>query len=69
MSRHERTRYPEFLKYMKFIVSHPHYKDLPNKFKEDGEIRGVSPSDKERVAWWDKKINDIFNIEDNHFIF
>ena len=59
MSRHKRTWHPEFLRYMKFIVNHPNYKDLPNKFKENGKIRWVSPSDKERAAWWDKKIVEL----------
>ena len=44
---------------MKFIVNHRNYNDLPNKFKENGEILWVSPSDKERAVWWDKKVIDM----------
>jgi Alw26I/Eco31I/Esp3I family type II restriction endonuclease len=40
---------------MDFIVNHPNYKDMPNKFKPNGEINWVSPLDQVRAAWWDKK--------------
>src|SRR3989339_42917 len=53
--RSKRTWHPNFIKYMKFIVNHPNYSDMPHKFKSNGDIWWVSPSDKERAAWWDKK--------------
>ena len=57
--RNKRTWHPNFIKYMKFIVNHPNYSDMPNKFKGSGEIWWVSPSDKVRAAWWDRKIKEM----------
>ena len=57
--RNKRTWHPNFIKYMKFIVNHPNYSDMPNKFKGNGEMWWVSPSDKIRAAWWDKKIKEL----------
>ncbi|KKQ77215.1 MAG: hypothetical protein UT00_C0017G0002 [Parcubacteria group bacterium GW2011_GWA1_38_7] len=47
------------MKYMKFIVNNKNYSDMPNKFKSNGEIWWVSPSDKLRAAWWDKKVKEL----------
>jgi len=57
--RNKRVWHPNFIKYMKFIVNHPNYSDMPNKFKGNGEIWWVSPSDKIRAAWWDKKVKEL----------
>lgn len=57
--RNKRAWHPNFIKYMKFIVNHPNYSDMPHKFKGNGDIWWVSPSDKERAAWWDKKISQL----------
>jgi len=59
MVREKRKWHDKFVKYMEFIVNHENYKDLPNKFKSNGEIRWVSPSDKERAKWWDKKVSEM----------
>lgn len=58
-AREKRTWHPDFLEYMKFIVAHPNYADMPNKFKANGEINWVSPSDQKRAAWWDKKVKEL----------
>lgn len=57
--RKKRTWHPNFIKYMEFIVHHTSYSDLPNKFRGNGEILWVSPSDKLRATWWDKKVRDL----------
>jgi len=57
--RHKRVWHLLFLEYMKYIVNHKNYEDLPNKFKSNGEILWVSPSDKLRAEWWDKKIKEL----------
>lgn len=54
-TRVKRAWHPAFIKYMGFIVNHPNYADMPNKYKANGEINWVSPSDKIRAAWWDSK--------------
>ncbi|MEK7544090.1 MAG: restriction endonuclease [Patescibacteria group bacterium] len=53
--RNKRAWHPDFIKYMKFIVIHPNYSDMPNKFKSNGAIWWVSPSDEVRAKWWDAK--------------
>jgi Alw26I/Eco31I/Esp3I family type II restriction endonuclease len=57
--REKRAWHPAFLEYMKFIVAHPNYADMPNKFKANGEINWVSPSDQKRAAWWDKQVKEL----------
>lgn len=57
--RKKRAWHKAFLDYMKFIVRHSNYADMPNKFKPDRSINWVSPSDKGRAAWWDKKIREL----------
>ena len=57
--RNKRSWHPNFLKYMKIIVSNKAYADLPNKFRANGEILWVSPSDKVRAVWWDNKIKEL----------
>lgn len=57
--RNKRTWHPNFIKYMKFIVDHPNYSDMPHKLKSNGDFWWVSPSDKERAKWWDKKIIEL----------
>lgn len=59
MPREKRTWHPEFVRYMRFIVNHKNYRTMPNRFKSNGEIRWVSPSDKERAGWWDKKVSEM----------
>ncbi|MBL7132139.1 MAG: restriction endonuclease [Candidatus Omnitrophica bacterium] len=59
MAREKRKWHPDFVRYMEFIVANNNYKDLPNKFRGDGKILWVSPSDKVRAAWWDKKVKDM----------
>ncbi len=44
---------------MKFIVANKNYAAMPHKFRTDGEILWVSPSDKLRAAWWDKKVKEL----------
>jgi len=44
---------------MKFIVKHKNYLDMPNRYKINGDINWVAPSNKERAAWWDKKIKKL----------
>ncbi len=51
--RTQRQLHQNFINYMNLIVNHPNYKSLPNKFKPDGGIKWVSPSDKARAKWWD----------------
>src|SRR3989338_7498520 len=57
--RNKRTWHPNFIIYMKLIVNHQSYSDMPHKLKGNGDIWWVSPSDKERAAWWDKKIHEL----------
>lgn len=57
--RTKRKWHENFIKYMKFIVNHKNYLDLPNKFKGNGEILWVSPSDKVRATWWDSKKTEL----------
>ena len=53
--RVKRKWHKDFIDYMKFIVGHKNYASMPNKFKPNGKINWVSPSDKKRAEWWDKK--------------
>jgi len=57
--RSKRTWHPDFVEYMKYIVGHENYMDLPNKFRGNGEILWVSPSDKKRAVWWDQKVKKL----------
>lgn len=57
--RTKRKWHEDFEEYMKFIVKHKNYKGLPNKFRDNGEILWVSPSDKKRAAWWDEKVKNL----------
>lgn len=57
--RIKRKWHPNFIKYMKFIVHHSNYSDMPHKFKSNGDIWWVSPSDKIRASWWDRKIKEL----------
>ena len=43
---------------MKFIVEHPNYESLPNKFKGK-QISWVSVSDEARNEWWDDKVKKL----------
>ncbi len=54
-TRSKRAWHPDFVKYMDFIVKHPNYADMPNKYKANGQINWVSPSDEIRGKWWDAK--------------
>lgn len=44
-----------FIEYMQFIVNHKNYSSMPDKFKVNGEINWVSPSNNNRAIWWDEK--------------
>ena len=37
---------PEFVTYMKYIVTHPAYADMPDAVKEDGKIQWEAPSNR-----------------------
>jgi hypothetical protein len=61
--RNKRAWHPNFMKYMKFIVSHPNYAGMPDVYKKDGTIRWVSTGKseigKKRLAWWDNKRDEL----------
>ncbi|HDZ84951.1 MAG TPA: hypothetical protein ENH35_00160 [Candidatus Moranbacteria bacterium] len=61
--RTKRKWHPNFIKYMKFIVSHPNYKGMPFLYKNDEEIRWVvtrsSDAGLARLKWWDKKRKEL----------
>lgn len=57
--RTKRAWHKKFIDYTKFIVHHPNYASMPNKFKTNGEIKWVSPSDFERALWWDKQVKKL----------
>lgn len=57
--RTKRDLHQNFIDYMNLIVKHKNYVDLPNKFGKDKKIKWVSPSDKQRAVWWDKKIKKL----------
>ena len=57
--RTKRAWHKDFLEYMKFIVNHPNYADMPNKFKPSKKINWVSPSDALRAQWWDQKVKEL----------
>lgn len=54
-------RHKKFLQYMEFIVNHPNYKDMPNKFDKNGHIKWVrtGKSDPELTKWWDDKVKEL----------
>jgi Alw26I/Eco31I/Esp3I family type II restriction endonuclease len=60
--RENRLIQPEFLEYQEFIVSHPNYKGLPFKRKQNGEISWLatkkSEIGKRRLDWWHKKCEE-----------
>ena len=60
--RNQRKWHEKFLRYMEYIVKHPNYKDMPNKFDDNGNIRWVRTGNSDPVLtkWWDdmvKKLN------------
>lgn len=57
--RTKRDLHQNFIDYMNLIVRHKNYIDLPNKFGKGNKIKWVSPSDKQRAEWWDKKIKKL----------
>lgn len=63
MSRVKRTWHPDFIAYMKLIVEHENYKNMPEPYKEDGSIRWVVSGDtklgQERDKWWLKKVKEL----------
>ncbi len=63
MARQKREWHPDFRKYMKFIVEHPNYKDMPEPYKDDGTIKWVVSGNSElgvrRAKWWDKKVMEL----------
>ena len=61
--RQKRNISKEFIDYQEFIVSHPNYKTLPNKFNSDGEITWVKVGDVSRANWWDNLVREM-KLED-----
>lgn len=63
MAREKRQWHPSFIEYMKFIVEHPHYKDIPELYKNDGGIKWVISGNSElgikRARWWDEKVKEM----------
>ncbi len=59
----------EFVKYMKSIVTHPAYVNMPDAVKDDGKIQWEAPSNRSggkyqythqrRRTWWQNKANEI----------
>lgn len=60
MARKNRAWHANFMKYMKLIVKHPNYKDMPEPYKKDGSIRWVVSGNSDlgirRAKWWDNKV-------------
>ena len=60
---------PNFVEYMKAIVTHPAYKGMPDAVKEDGKIQWEAPSNRsggvyqnshhKRRDWWREKANSV----------
>lgn len=60
---------PEFVEYMKTIITHPVYKDMPDAIKEDGKMQWEAPSNRKsgkyrfthnkRRIWWEQKAKAI----------
>lgn len=59
MARAKPTPSKEFVEYQLFIVEHKNYADLPDKRNLSGEITWVTPSNKSRDAWWDRKAGEL----------
>ncbi|MHC4183731.1 MAG: hypothetical protein ACYSR0_10305 [Planctomycetota bacterium] len=63
VGRERREWHPDFIEYMKFIVSHPNYHGMPELYKDDGNIRwivtGNSKIGKERLEWWKGKAQEL----------
>jgi Alw26I/Eco31I/Esp3I family type II restriction endonuclease len=53
MSRIKRKMHRNFSEYQEFIVNHPNYASLPNKFSVEGKITWVRVKDRDRTRWWD----------------
>ena len=63
------TWHPEFVAYMKAIVTHPVYEGMPDAIKNDGKIQWEAPSNRssgiyqfthnKRRDWWKKKAESI----------
>ena len=72
MVRQSRKYHPEYVEYMKKIIFHPNYSDLPikNKLSKNpslDELKSIwvafkkSQTGQDRIEWWDKK-RKAFNI-------
>ena len=70
---------PEFVQYMKFIVMHPVYEDMPDAVNSDGKIQWESPSNRtsgkhrlshhKRRDWWKEKARQVgIDPESNKWI-
>lgn len=61
VKRNERKWHEKFLEYMKYIVNHPNYRDMPNKFDNNGNIRWVRTGNSDPVLtkWWDNKVKEL----------
>lgn len=59
--RNQRKWHEKFLQYMEYIVKHPNYKDMPNKFDDNGNIRWVrtGKSDPVLTKWWDDMVKKL----------
>ena len=49
--RNQRKWHEKFLQYMEYIVKHPNYKDMPNKFDDNGNIRCPAGRRRCRSGW------------------
>jgi len=62
-NRTKRKWHKNFIDYMKFIVNHPNYSEMPFLYKNNGEIRWVVTRGSEaglaRLKWWDDKRKEI----------
>lgn len=59
--RNQRKWHKKFLQYMEYIVKHPNYKDMPNKFDDNGNIRWVRTGNSDPVLtkWWDDMVKKL----------
>lgn len=68
MAKSDKVWHPDFLEYMEWIVSHPHYSGLPIKRKNDGSLAWIATAQsdigKARIAWCENKAKELgFPIE------
>ncbi len=58
-----KTWHPNFIEYMKFIANHQNYAGMPEKLKNDGDIRWVASGNskigQKREEWWQEKVKEL----------